>query len=154
MALGFSQGKAIGTMTVCALVGVVGSYLWGVLDQKLSTRVATAVYGVWYAVAIILNLIPNMAMLYLSLFMLGVAIGGNANWPVSLVTTVYGHRNFAKVYALINPAISIIRMLSFVVLAISLTLTGSYSSAYILFVALAFIGAWMIYAVKDKEFAD
>ena len=75
MALGFSQSRAIGTMTVCALVGVVGSYLWGVLDQKLSTRVATAVYGVWYAVAIILNLIPNIAAIYISIFMLGVAIG-------------------------------------------------------------------------------
>lgn len=152
--LGFEQSKAIGTMTVCALIGVVGSYLWGVLDQKLTTRVATAIYGIWYAVAVLLNLIPNMVTIYISIFMLGVAIGGNANWPVSLVTTTFGHRNFAKVYSLINPAISIIRMLSFVVLAISLTLTGSYSAAYVAFVILAVVAAALIYFVNDKQYAD
>lgn len=154
MSLGFEQSKAIGTMTVCALIGVVGSYLWGVLDQKLTTRVATAIYGIWYAVAVLLNLIPNMVTIYISIFMLGVAIGGNANWPVSLVTTTFGHRNFAKVYSLINPAISIIRMLSFVVLAISLTLTGSYSAAYVAFVILAVVAAALIYFVNDKQYAD
>ena len=45
-------------------------------------------------------------------------------------------------------------MFSFVILAISLTLTGSFSLAYILFVILAFAGAWMIYIINDKEFAD
>jgi len=45
-------------------------------------------------------------------------------------------------------------MFAFVILAISLTLTGSFSLAYILFVILAFAGAWMIYIINDKEFAD
>jgi len=154
MNLGFSQTKAVGSMTVCALVGVVGSYLWGVLDQKLTTRVATAIYGIWYAAAIVFNLIPNIACIYISLFMLGVSIGGNANWPVSLVSTVYGHKNFAKVYSLINPCISVIRMLSFAALALSLTMTGSYSGAYVGFVILAVIAAGMIYCVNDKKHAD
>ncbi|MFP3154725.1 MFS transporter [Lachnospiraceae bacterium ZAX-1] len=153
MSFDFTLDKAIGTMTVCALVGVVGSYLWGVVDQKLSTRVATAIYGIWYAVAVLLNLLPYIGTLYVSIFMIGVSIGGNANWPVSLVSTTFGHRNFAKVYSAINPAISIIRMLSFVVLAISLSFTGSYSAAYILFVVLAVVGAALIYFLDDKQYA-
>lgn len=152
--LGFSLDKAIGSMTVCALVGVVGSYAWGVLDQKLSTRVATAIFGVWYAVAVIFNLIPNIACIYISLFMLGVAIGGNANWPVSMVSTVFGHKNFAKVFSLINPLISVIRMLSFSVLALSLALTGTFNGAYVAFVILAFVAAFLIWSVNDKKHAD
>lgn len=154
MGQGFSQTMAIGSMTVCAIVGVVGSYAWGVVDQKLSTRVASSLYGIWYAVAIIFNLIPNIACTYISLFMLGVAIGGNANWPASLTSTVFGHRNFAKVYSIINPAISVIRMLSFVVLAISLSITSSYSAAYVLFVVLAFVAAGLIWLVNDKQYAE
>lgn len=152
--IGFSPGKAIGSMSVCALIGTVGSYAWGVLDQKLSTRVATAVFGVWYGVAIIFNLMPNLACIYISIFMLGVAIGGNANWPVSLVTTVYGHRNFAKVYSLINPCISLLRMLSFAALAVSLKMTGSYSGAYVIFVVMAMVAAVMIYCIDDKRYAN
>lgn len=153
-AIGFTQSKAIGSMTVCALIGTAGSYAWGVLDQKLTTRVATAIYGVFYAVAIIFNLIPNIVCIYISIFMIGVSIGGNANWPVSLVTTVFGHKNFAKVYSLINPCISIIRMLSFGALALSLSLTGSFNLAYIVFVGFAVVAAIMIYFINDKRYAD
>ncbi|MFV0363506.1 MAG: MFS transporter [Suipraeoptans sp.] len=153
MAQGFSQSKAIGSMTVCALIGVAGSYIWGVIDQKFTSRVATALYGLWYAVAIVFNLIPNTACIYISIFMIGVSIGGNANWPVSLTTSVFGHRNFAKVYSLINPCISVIRMLSFSALALSLSLTGAYTGAYIVFVGLAVLAAGMILLVNDKKYA-
>lgn len=152
--LGLTQENALFIMSVCSVVGIVGSYLWGVLDQKLSTRVATAVYGVWYAVAVIFNLIPNMACLYISVFMIGIAIGGNANWPVSLVSSVYGYRNFAKVYSLINPCISIIRVFSFSVLAVSMAITGSLSGAYAVFVVLAFVAAGLILLINDKKYAD
>lgn len=152
--LGLTQEEALGTMSICAVVGVVGSYLWGVLDQKLTTRIATAIYGVWYAVAIIFNLIPSRACLYISVFMIGIAIGGNANWPVSLVSTVYGHRNFAKIYSLVNPCISIIRVCCFSVLAISIALTGSLAGAYTVFVVLAFIAAGLILLVDDKKYAE
>lgn len=154
VSLGLEQTAAIGAMTVCALIGLAGSYLWGVLDQKLTTRVATAAYGVWYAVAIIFNLLPGRACLYISIFMIGMAIGGNANWPASLVTTVYGHRNFAKVYSFINPCISIVRMCAFTVLAISLAVTGSLAGAYMVFVVLAFAAAGLILIVNDKKYAD
>ncbi|MGL5437939.1 MAG: MFS transporter [Lachnospiraceae bacterium] len=152
--IGFTPSQAIGSMSVCALIGSVGSYVWGVLDQKLSTRVATAIFGVWYGIAIIFNLMPNLICIYISIFMLGVAIGGNANWPVSLVTTVYGHRNFAKVYSLINPCISLLRMFSFAALAVSLKVTGSYSGAYVVFAGLAMVAAVMIFCVDDKCYAN
>jgi len=154
VSIGFTQDKAILTMTITALIGVVGSYLWGVVDQLLSTRVATYIYGIWYGIAIILNLIPNTIAIYASVFMLGFAIGGNANWPVSLTSTVFGSRNFSKVYSLINPTISVIRMLSFTVLSISLVLTDSYNLAYVFFAGLAFVGAFLIYLVDDKEYAE
>lgn len=154
MSLGFSMEKAIATMTVCALIGCVGSYLWGVVDQKLSTKVATALYGVWYAIAIIFNVIPNVTCLYISIVMIGFAIGGNANWPASLTTSVYGHKNFAKVYSLINPAISVVRMMAFTVLAISLKSTGSYTAAYVLFIILAFVAAGLVMLINDKKYSQ
>jgi OFA family oxalate/formate antiporter-like MFS transporter len=154
MSLGFDQNKAIFSMSVCAIIGVVGSYLWGVIDQKLSTRIATALYGVWYALAVVFNIIPNIVCLYISIFMIGIAIGGNANWPVSLTSTVFGHKNFAKIYTLVNPFISIIRFCAFVVLAASIRITGSMTSAYIVFVILAFVGAGLILLVNDKKYND
>jgi hypothetical protein len=151
--LGFELNQAILSMTVCALIGVVGSYLWGVVDQKFTTRIATSVFGIWYALAIVFNLIPNRICVYISIVMIGVAIGGNANWPVSLVSTTYGYRNFAKVYSLINPSISIIRMCAFATLAIALKLTCSMTGAYMVFVGLAVFAAILILFINDKQYA-
>jgi cyanate permease len=35
---GFGQKQAIGTLTVAAIIGLFGSYFWGVIDQKLGTK--------------------------------------------------------------------------------------------------------------------
>lgn len=151
---GMSHNRAIFTMTVCALVGMGGSYLWGILNQRLSTRVAASLYGVWYAVAILFNVLPGTAFLYVSVVMIGIAIGGNAHWPVSLVCNNFGHRNFAKIYSLANPCISIIRMCSFSVLAVALSATGTLTGAYVVFIALSLVAGFLIWLVDDKQFAD
>lgn len=149
--IGLSRNTAMGAMSICALIGAGGSYLWGVLDQKCGTRTAAALYGVWYAAAVVLNMVPSLPCIYLSILMLGIAIGGNAHWPISLVMTVFGARRFTKAYSLINPCVSAIRMLSFSVLALSLAITGSYTGAYVVFVALSLMAAGMIYMTNDKR---
>ncbi len=154
VSLGLTQNEAIISVTVCALIGIGGSYIWGVLDQKLTTRIAAAIFGIWYAAAILFNLIPSKAGISISIIMIGLAIGGNAHWPVSLVSTAFGHRNFAKVYSLINPAISIVRMCSFAVLALALALTGTMTGAYILFAVLSVLSAVLIFLMNDKEYAE
>lgn len=152
--LGWPQEKAVLTMTVCAIVGIVGSYAWGFIDQKIGTKKAVMYYMVWYAFAAFLNVVLNTICLYISLFMIGVAIGGNANWPVSLVSTVFGYRNFSRVYTLVMPIYTLIRCCAFVVLAGFMTVTGSLSGAYIAFGVLGLVGAVLTLGVNDKRFAD
>ena len=47
---GWEPPKAIASMTVAAILGLIGSYLTGWLDQKIGTKKASIVYGVWYLV--------------------------------------------------------------------------------------------------------
>lgn len=151
---GWEQGKAVSTMSVCAVIGIVGSYLWGVIDQKIGTKKAVFAYMIWYGIAAFLNAIPNTAALYVSLVMIGVAIGGNANWPVSLVSTVFGYRNFSRVYTLVMPIYTLIRCCAFAVLAGFMSMTGSLSGAYIAFGVLGLLGAVLTLFIDDKRFAD
>lgn len=152
--LNMTLNTAIASMSVCAIIGIAGSYMWGVLDQKLSTRIASSLFGIWFAAAILLNLVPSTITLYISIAMIGCAIGGNANWPVSLTSSVFGYKNFTKVFNLVNPAFSIIRVLSFSVLAGALALTGSLAGAYVVFFVLALVGAAALFLVNDKRWAD
>jgi len=48
MQLGFTQVQAISIMTVLAAIGVFGSWLFGVIDQKWGTKKAMLVFGLWY----------------------------------------------------------------------------------------------------------
>ncbi|MCO7122923.1 MFS transporter [Ihubacter massiliensis] len=152
--IGWEQPKAVAALSVAAGVGIVGSYLWGVLDQKITTKKATAIYMVWYGIAAFLNVVPGSIPLYISIFMIGFALGGNANWPVSLCSSVFGHMNFAKVYSLVCPIYTFIRCCAFAVLAFFISTTGSLSGAYILFGVMAIIGAGLTILINDKKYAD
>lgn len=151
----FTQTFAVTCMSICAVIGIVGSYVWGVIDQKIGTKKAVVIYMLWFAVAIIINLLPGgMVTLWISLIMIGAAIGGNANWPVSFTSTVFGYKNFPRVYPYINLFLNIGRGFAFLVLAFSLRITGSLTGAYWVFVVILVLGMIMAMIVNDKKYAD
>ena len=53
--LGFSQQAAMNVMTILALGGVVGSWLVGVIDDAIGTKKTMVMFGIWYAIALLLN---------------------------------------------------------------------------------------------------
>lgn len=77
--LGFTEVQAISLMTILACIGVAGSWGFGVIDQKYGTKKSMIVFGVWYVVALIANVTEVSVGIYLSVFMIGMAIGGSAN---------------------------------------------------------------------------
>ncbi|MDC7124657.1 MAG: MFS transporter [Spirochaetales bacterium] len=152
VSLGFSQRTAILSMSVCAIVGIAGSYGWGFIDQKTNAKKAASLFSLWYAAAILLNLSHNKICIYLSIVMIGIAIGGLANFPISLTTSVYGRFDFSRLYTFINPLIAVVRSFSFVFLAISLKHFGSYTAAYWSFVVLSVIAAFLLSIVNINKY--
>ena len=81
-------------MSVCAVVGVAGSFMIGVLDQKLGTKKAMILFGCWYACALLFNFTNTMAGFWISIVMIGIGIGGSANFTTSLPASVFGRQGF------------------------------------------------------------
>ena len=154
--IGFTLYQAILTMTIAALIGVGGSYFYGWLDQKISTRKAMFVYMVVYGIGVLCNAlgIYNLAFVYISVLIIGISIGGNTNWPVSITSTVFGYRDFSKAFTLVNPIFTVIRIMAFSVLAFFIRITGSLTGAYVFFAILAFIGAIVVLTINDKKHAS
>ncbi len=124
-------------MTVCALVGLVGSFGFGFIDQKLGVKTAIRGYLVWYAVALLINVTMNNAVGgYICVAMVGIAIGAAANFMTSLPASVFGRHNFDLVYSIYFPIMEIVLMLNYIVNAKALELTGSLRGAYVVFVVL------------------
>lgn len=153
MEFGFSQAQAVSLMTVCALVGLVGSFGFGFIDQKLGVKTAIRGYLVWYMVALLINVILNNQIGgYICVAMVGIAIGAAANFMTSLPASVFGRHNFDLVYSIYFPIMEIVLMLNYIVNAKALELTGSLRGAYAVFVVLLAVNFILISVLNTRKY--
>lgn len=145
---GYSPQGAIDMVTIAAIIGIVGSILWGVVDQKIGTKVTSILFGFWYFIGILLLLAPNTMVMWIGIFMLGFAIGGNGNFPPSMASFVFGRKDFAISYSCMNMVVGVTRSMSFVILALLRGTFSGYSIPYTVFAFISLVGAALIAMVK------
>lgn len=134
--LGFSQEAAVGLMTVCAIIGVCGSYLFGAIDQKFGVKKAIILFLIWYCIALAINCTDTTIGVYVSVAMIGIAVGAAANFIVSLPVSVFGRHGFTMVNSVFFPLMQIVLMTNYQVNAFAIRVTGSLRGAYIFYIGL------------------
>ena len=134
--LGFSQEAAVGLMTVCAIIGVCGSYLFGAIDQKFGVKKAIILFLIWYCIALAINCTDTTIGVYVSVAMIGIAVGAAANFIVSLPASVFGRHGFTTVNPVFFPLMQIVLMTNYQVNAFAIRVTGSLRGAYIFYIGL------------------
>ena len=134
--LGFSQEAAVGLMTVCAIIGVCGSYLFGAMDQKFGVKKAIILFLIWYCIALAINCTDTTIGVYVSVAMIGIAVGAAANFIVSLPAAVFGRHGFTMVNSVFFPLMQIVLMTNYQVNAFAIRVTGSLRGAYIFYIGL------------------
>ena len=151
--LGFTPTKAVFMMTVCALVGLAGSYGFGFIDQKLGVKTAVRAFLIWYIVALGVNYVLNNQLGgYICVAMVGVAIGAAANFMTSLPASVFGRHNFDLVYSIYFPIMEIVLMLNYKINSLALTITGSLRGAYIVFIVLLAVNIILISVLNTRKY--
>ena len=134
--LGFSQEAAVGLMTVCAIIGVCGSYLFGAIDQKFGVKKAIILFLIWYCIALAINCTDTTIGVYVSVAMIGIAVGAAANFIVSPPASVFGRHGFTMVNSVFFPLMQIVLMTNYQVNAFAIRVTGSLRGAYIFYIGL------------------
>lgn len=156
MELGFSQQRALNVMTVLALGGVVGSWLVGVIDDKLGTKKTMVGFGIWYCVALLLNFTAVdkvTAAVYVSLFMIAMGIGGSANFTTSLPTSIFGRHGFDKVNSVIFPIQGAVTALCFAVNGfVQLVTGGQIRMAYLVFAGVAVVTVLLVLTIDEHKY--
>lgn len=152
MELGFSQTAAVSIMTVLACIGVFGSFIIGMFDDKFGTKKTMIFFGAWYITALICNITETTIGLYLSIFMIGMAIGGSANFTTSLPTSVFGRQGFNKVNSVLFPLQGLITAMCFAVNGVVLNVTGSLRYAYVVFACIAAVNIILILTVDEHKY--
>ncbi len=115
---GVDSNFAVTMLTVAAIVGIVGSYIWGWLDQKFTTRIASVIYGVWYLVALLIMIFQNGStfMVVLAAIFVGFGIGGIGNLIPSMVGTCFGRFGFIQANRLVAPINTAVRSCALVII--------------------------------------
>lgn len=151
---GYDFQAALNVVTIAAVIGIVGSILWGIVDQRIGTKKTSIIFGIWYCIGILLLLSSNTIIMRLGIVMLGAGIGGNGNFPPSMAALIYGRRDFPICYSVMNTIVGVVRSLSFGVLAILRSISEGYTLPYVVFAIIALVGGLMVSFVKVVPAVD
>ncbi len=150
--LGFTLEQSVGIMSFCAVIGIFGSWYVGVLDERFGPKKTMKYFGLWYMSALMLNATEIMPLVYFSIFMIGMGIGGSANFMTSLPTSVFGRHGFDKVNSVVFPLQGLMSAFCFAINGMVLLVTGSLRYAYIIFGCLALLNSFIISTINEHKY--
>lgn len=151
---GYSMQAALNVVTAAAIIGIIGSVVWGIVDQKIGTKKTSVIFGIWYCIGILLLLSGSTVIMIIGIVMLGAGIGGNGNFPPSMAALIYGRKDFPICYSVMNTIVGVVRSLSFAVLAVLRVISSGYTLPYVVFAIVALAGGLMIIGVKVVPVVD
>ncbi len=143
VSMGLSEPQAIGAMTVAAVFGMLGSYLFGVLDTKLGTKKGVIIYCIFFAVGIVMNILGSVhiAFVYISIVMVGASLGGTTNFQISWPASIFGQLDYPTANTVVYPIMYCIISLNFAVNGFVLKVTGNLNVAYMIYAGLLLVAA-------------
>ena len=150
--LGMEPERAIFMMTVIALVGIFGSWFIGVLDDKFGTKRVMMCFCIWYGLAIFANVTGTTWGMYLAVVMIGMSIGGSANFMSSFPTSVFGRQGYEKMNTVVFPIQQVLTMTAFLIVGIILSATGSIKGGYMVIGTLAILAIIPVALTRDHYY--
>ena len=153
MASGFTMDQGTMWLSIASILGIPGSYLWGVLDQKGGTKLAVIVFAIYMAAMQFLLAIffGNQIVTLILIVLLGILIGGICNLLPSMVIQIFGGRNFAAVNSVVTPIVVALRTTTFIVMPAILGAThGSFQALSVFYGVLSVI-AMVLAIFMTKE---
>ncbi len=139
-------------MTVCALIGIAGSYLFGWIDQRFGIKKSIIIYLIWYMCALAVNCTDTKMGVLISIPMIGVAIGAAANYIISLPASVFGRHGFNKVYSIDFPIMSCLLFTNYVINAAALKIAGSLRGAYMIYIGMLAVNIILIASLNVRKY--
>ncbi|MBQ9413465.1 MAG: MFS transporter [Oscillospiraceae bacterium] len=151
VAAGFTQDEGTMWLTVASILGIIGSYLWGLIDQKLGTKKAVIIFAAYMAVmqfllAAVMGV--NQTITLILVILLGILIGGICNLLPSMVISIFGGQHFAAANSVVTPIVVALRTAAFIIMGIILGATnnnfGTLSIFLGIFAAVAFVLSFLL----------
>lgn len=88
------MNQAIFLMGVTSFIAMPASVIWGIIDEKIGTRMTTIAMFIYFIVSVCIALVPNIITMYIALVMFASIIGGANNLAISMTASVWGRYDF------------------------------------------------------------
>ena len=152
---GYTQQEALRLISLFALLAIPGSYIWGLIDNKMGTKRATIVYGIVYGIAFILMFPAGVsAVMWIGIIIFEFQQGGIGNLIPSMMISCYGRYEFPSVNRLLNPVVAAISGLATWWVGFTAGIMGSAARMTIIFAGVMFICVVMVAFVKPNPRDD
>lgn len=152
MSLGTSLEAAMGQLSIASAIGILGSFVWGILDTKIGTKKTSLLFIVWYTVAVVIITfgIHSPALTWIGIIMVGSSVGGIGNLGPSMIGTVWGRWDYAAASKVVMTITNILRVSAFAVVAFGLTVFGSITGAYYILIGCGVVSFILMLVTNDK----
>lgn len=101
-------GGYTGVMAMVMIFGCIGSFVLGLLDQKLGTKKAMIISTILMIIGGVLGLIPNAIALLLAMIFVAMFMGASSNFGVSAAAQYWRREDFSRIFTLSSPIGSMI----------------------------------------------
>lgn len=156
LTMGLDSGSAVNMLSLVGFFGIFGSYIWGWIDQKFGTKIASLIYCVWYVIALVLLiLMQTPVLMYAGVFMVGISVGGICNLIPSMVGTVFGYKDFTAANRLISAITKGLCACAYLYMGrmeAAFTMTGAYIGLIVICIV-AFVLIALIKPLKQEQVA-
>ena len=95
-------------MALVMIFGCIGSFILGVLDQKLGTKKAMIISTVLMIIGGVLGLIDNPTALMIAMIFVAMFMGASSNFGVSHAAQYWRREDFSRIFTLSSPIGSMI----------------------------------------------
>jgi sugar phosphate permease len=149
--VGFSDQTAMAMMAFTALMGTLGKYAWGSFCDRFETRKVVTILMSAITISLGLGLLSN-SIIAMILFIVGFgfAMGGLMSTFPIIIAELFGRDSFARVFKY-TMLFFIFEMLGYLVMGRSYDLTGSYNTAFIIFICTGVMAVYLVFSVKRPK---
>ena len=152
MQLGTTLEAAMMQLSIASAIGIVGSFVWGILDTKIGTKKTSLLFIAWYTVAVVIITfgIHSPVATWIGIAMVGSSVGGIGNLGPSMIGTIWGRWDYAAASKVVQTITNVLRVSAFGVVALGLKLFGSITGAYYILIGCGVLSFILMLVTNDK----
>ncbi|MGD8764515.1 MAG: MFS transporter [Desulfobacteraceae bacterium] len=146
--IGFDRKQAMLMLALTAFLSTCGKYVWGILCDYFDARHVVALSMVLTGVGVFFGLFSDSHFaLMLFIICFGFSMGGTMSTHPIITADLFGRTSFAAVYKFLFLFMSL-ETIGFIIMGLSFDYTGSYNTAFIIYIITCSIAAGLVFSVK------